>query len=52
MADALHGCPSCGSTETPKLVIRGSGLCEPGVSHVCRSCGSEWANRQLISEAS
>jgi hypothetical protein len=42
MSEVLFRCPSCGSTETPKLIVRGSGMRASGVSHECRSCNSEW----------
>lgn len=42
MGEVLFRCPSCGSTETPKLIVRGSGMRGSGVSHECRSCQSEW----------
>jgi len=44
MSESQYRCPGCGSVETPKLVVRGSGQREAGVSHRCRSCGSEWAD--------
>ena len=42
MSEAPNRCPGCGSQDTPKLVVRGSGIRESGMSHKCRTCGSEW----------
>jgi predicted RNA-binding Zn-ribbon protein involved in translation (DUF1610 family) len=42
MSEVLFRCPFCGSTETPKLIVRGSGMRDSGVSHECRNCESEW----------
>jgi len=39
-----HRCPDCGSTDTPKLIVRGSGVQESGLFLRCRTCGSEWAD--------
>jgi len=52
MSEALYQCPDCGSTETPKLVVRGSGMRDPGVSYMCRACGSEWWDGQSDRRAS
>jgi uncharacterized Zn finger protein len=41
-------CPSCGSADTPKLIVRGSGAdfpgAERGVTLRCRSCHYEWSD--------
>jgi transposase-like protein len=42
VSEGLYRCPLCTSTETPKLIVRGSGMRESGVSYRCRSCDSEW----------
>jgi uncharacterized Zn finger protein len=40
-------CPSCGSADTPKLTVRGSGAdasdVEHGVTLRCRTCHNEWS---------
>ena len=42
--NVVYRCPDGGSTQVPKLVVRGSGMTDSGVTHRCRSCDSEWAN--------
>ena len=32
MVESLYRCPVCGSMETPRLVVRGSGMRDSGVS--------------------
>jgi uncharacterized Zn finger protein len=40
-------CPSCGSGDSPRLIVRGSGTDldggEQGVVLRCRSCAFEWS---------
>jgi formate dehydrogenase maturation protein FdhE len=53
VSDALYVCPECGSTDVPKLVMRGSGrLGESGLSMRCRVCDSEWPDGHAGSRAS
>jgi predicted RNA-binding Zn-ribbon protein involved in translation (DUF1610 family) len=42
-APALHSCPTCGSEDTPTLVIRAATLSDRGSSWRCRSCAQSWA---------
>jgi predicted RNA-binding Zn-ribbon protein involved in translation (DUF1610 family) len=50
--ETLYRCPVCGSTETPKLVVRGPGLRDSGVSHKCRACSWEWSGNESERRAS
>ena len=52
MSEALYRCPECGSQETPKLIVRGSGMRDAGLSHQCRACGSEWLDGRSERRAS
>ena len=47
----VYRCPDCGSTQVPKLVVRGSGMMDSGVTHRCRSCDSEWADGVSVRRA-
>jgi len=38
-----HECPACGSTEVPRLIVRGPGAAADGVSLQCRACHHEWS---------
>lgn len=47
MNEDLFVCPHCGSVETPKLVVRGSGRAgESGLSLRCRACDLEQPDTQ------
>ncbi len=37
-------CPNCGSTDVPRLIVRGSGAATDGVSLQCRRCHHEWSD--------
>jgi transposase-like protein len=39
-------CPKCQRTDTPILVVRGTGIASSQVSLQCRSCRSEWTGEQ------
>ena len=40
----MQTCPNCGSTEEPKLLIRGSGLTGHGWVLRCRTCDRDWSD--------
>lgn len=40
-----QACPTCRSTEVPKLIVRGTGTGSHGTSLKCRRCGDEWSDQ-------
>jgi len=43
-------CPKCGSTDVPRLIVRGSGAVTDGVSLQCRRCHHEWSDDRTRSQ--
>ena len=52
VVEAPFRCPRCGSVDTPKLVVRGTGLQGDGLFLRCRTCESEWADTRSDLRAS
>jgi len=44
--DLEQACPACQSTDTPTLIVRGTGKGSHGTSLQCRRCGYEWSDEQ------
>jgi len=40
----MQTCPNCGSSEEPKLLIRGSGMTGHGWVLRCRTCDRDWSD--------
>jgi transposase-like protein len=39
-----YGCPNCGSTDEPRLVVYGSGLTGQDWVLRCRTCNRDWSD--------
>jgi predicted RNA-binding Zn-ribbon protein involved in translation (DUF1610 family) len=43
-SEAFRICPSCGSEEVPKLIVRSAHLSSRGTSWRCRTCDLDWSD--------